>query len=658
MPRRPKNKDKSKDDEPVANLPAEPTNEGARARDAQQRRRFPLLCLTSLGVVYGDIGTSPIYAVRQCFSREHGGAAGISPNPADILGILSLIFWALLVVVSIKYLLYVMGADNRGEGGILALLALLRRKAGKKGQAIVVALGLFGAALLYGDGMITPAISVLSAVEGLQVAAPALASYVLPITVVILIGLFLVQSRGTGGLGLVFGPIMLLWFATIGVLGALSIAQAPAILVAVNPIHAVRFFALHGGSAFVVLGAVFLVATGAEALYADIGHFGRRSIRASWFAVVLPALLLSYFGQGALLLRAPAAAAHPFFGLAPGWLLYPLVGLATVATIIASQAVISGAFSLTRQAVLLDNFPRVRILQTSSEEIGQIYVPSINWLLMIGTIGLVLGFRSSEKLAGAYGLAVTATMVITTILIALVARRLWQWNPIAVAVSTLVFLLVDLAFFGSNLLKFISGGWFPLLVAALVYLVMSTWKKGRADARSVARKAEIPLADFLAAIKAASLPRTAGTAIFLTGRIKGVPGWVLHFAQCTGALNKNVILLTVETQEIPCVPQEERAEISQLAPGLHRVILNYGFMESADVPSALRDSAASELQFDPTAVTYFTERENFTPAERPRKMWAWRARLFAFLTRNATQPVSFFKIPAAEVIELGLPAKL
>jgi KUP system potassium uptake protein len=642
-------------EKPVASLPAKPTRKGARARYEEQRRRFPVLCLTALGIVYGDIGTSPIYAVRQCFSREHGGSVGVTPDPGNVLGILSLIFWALLLVVSIKYLLYVMRADNHGEGGILALFALLRRKAN---SSLVVILGIFGAALLYGDGMITPAISVLSAVEGLQIATSAFEPYVVPITIMILVALFLIQSRGTGGLGLVFGPVMLIWFATIALLGLISIARVPAVLAAVNPVYAVRFFAQHGWKGFIVLGAVFLVATGAEALYADIGHFGRRPIRATWFLFVLPALLLSYFGQGAMILRAPGNAAHPFFALAPGWMLYPFVLLATTATIIASQAVISGAFSLTRQAVLLDDFPRLRIVQTSAKEIGQIYIPSINWLLMVSTIGLVLGFRSSEKLAGAYGLAVSTTMFITTVLTAIVARRLWKWNPLLVGISTLAFLAVDLMFFGSNLLKFFSGGWFPLLVAAAMYLIMSTWKKGGATARRLAQKTEFSLSDFLKELEREKPKRPRGTSIFLTSRTNGVPGWLLHYVKRTHALTSNVLLLTVETHEVPHIPADERIEITKLADGLYRIILSYGFMDSADVPAALKNCRERELRFDPQEVTYFAERPRFIADDRSKSMMRWRKKLFASLTRNATRPIGLFNIPTDSAIELTLQVKL
>ena len=641
----------------TGSVSAERDSRNDRARDERQRKHFPFLCLAALGVVYGDIGTSPIYAVRQCFSSEHA-AAGLTSSPLDVLGILSLIFWALMIVVSLKYLLYVMRADNHGEGGILALLALLRRKDASRSQPALVALGLFGAALLYGDGMITPAISVLSAMEGLKIATPNLEHYVVPVTIAILIVLFLYQHKGTGGLGKVFGPVTLLWFVVIALLGAVAIARYPAVLAAVNPSHAFIFFAHHGWAGFGILGAVFLVATGAEALYADMGHFGRRAIRLTWFALVLPALLLNYFGQGALLLRFPDQIAHPFFQLAPDWALYPLVFLATAATIIASQAVISGAFSLTRQAVLLDDFPQVQIVHTSAEEIGQVYVPSINWLLMICTVGLVLGFRSSERLAGAYGLAVTSTMVITTTLIFFVARTLWKWNPVTVWLLTSVFLFVDLAFFSANLLKFISGGWFPLLVAAVMYLVMSTWKGGRGIARRATNKFELSVDEFLKEIAAKPPTRTPGVSVFLTHQIEGVPRLLLHYLKRTQSLSETILLLTVETQEIPHIPVAERIEIAKLSKGFYRIILNYGFRDSANIPAALKCCTQPELNVDPDEITYYTERPDFIATGRSSKMTRWRKKLFAFLTRNSTQPIAFFHIPPPSVVELGLELEI
>ncbi|MDP9122624.1 MAG: KUP/HAK/KT family potassium transporter, partial [Acidobacteriota bacterium] len=434
------------------------------------------LALGALGIVYGDIGTSPLYAMRECFH----GAHAVDPTHGNVLGVLSLIFWSLVIIVTLKYHVYVLRADNHGEGGILALMALVRSKIDNhRRKLLFIGLGLFGAALLYGDGMITPAISVLSAVEGLEIAAPKLAHYVLPITIAILIGLFLFQRRGTGGIGRIFGPIMLVWFATIAVLGVTGIAQHPAVLQAVNPLHALRFFVHNGLRGFLVLGGVFLVATGGEALYADMGHFGELPIQIDWFSLVGPALLLNYFGEGAQLLEDPRASTNPFYHLAPGWAVLPLVILATIATVIASQAIVSGAFSLTHQAVQLGYLPRLEVVHTSSAERGQIYIPGLNWLLMAATIGLVLGFRSSDALAGAYGIAVSTTMVITTVLAYVVSRRIWNWKWWAAALVTGSFLIVDLAFFGANIVKIAEGGWFPLLIGALIYALMATWNKGR-----------------------------------------------------------------------------------------------------------------------------------------------------------------------------------
>lgn len=643
----------SGEEESVSSVPAEKSAAGAKEREEKAKRRLPLLCLTTLGVVYGDIGTSPLYAFRECF-RASEASGHLLVNPANVLGVLSLITWSLLVVISVKYLLYVMRADNNGEGGILALLALMEKRKGKRFWFIL--LSIFGAALLYGDGMITPAISVLGAVEGLRIATSALSDYIVPIAAAILILLFLFQRRGTQLVGLVFGPIMLLWFLTLGTLGLLQIVRQPAVVAALNPLHALEFFARNGWLGFTVLGAVFLVVTGGEALYADLGHFGRRPIQIAWFGLVLPALLLNYFGQGALILSDARHVDHPFFHLAPDWALFPLVILATCAATIASQAVISGVFSLTSQAALLDKFPRVEILQTSDKEIGQIYVPALNWLLLLACLGLVFGFRSSSNLAAAYGVAVTTTMVITTILIASIAHVLWKWNWWIVGLITAGFLAVDLAFFGANILKFVDGGWFPLLVGAFVFLVMMTWSKGRSLLRHRLHETQKPLEKFLREVERQPPLRVPGTAIFLTGRTKGTPAILLHHLKHNQVLNEEVILLNIETQEVPHVPPGERLEVEECGAGFRRFVLQFGFMDEPDVPRALRNSGGDDAP-DLDEVTYYTGRQRPISSERP-GMWHWREKLFAFLYRNAVHPVDFFHIPPRQVVELGLEVEI
>ena len=621
-----------------------------------------LLCLTSLGVVYGDIGTSPLYALRECF-RNPEMSGTLAPNSGNVLGVLSLIFWALIIVISIKYLLYVMRADNNGEGGILALLALIHRKADERKEKqerrlILLFAGFFGAALLYGDGMITPAISVLSAVEGLEVATPVFTRFIIPITIVILVLLFLFQRHGTARIGLAFGPITLIWFVTIATLGIISIVQEPSVLAAVNPWYAVRFFFANGWFGFTVLGAVFLVVTGGEALYADMGHLGARPIRVTWFALVLPALLLNYFGQGALILRSPVEVAHPFFHLAPSWFLYPLVIISTAATVIASQAVISGAFSLTGQAVALDEFPRVRILQTSGAEIGQIYIPVINWLLMLCCIGLVISFRSSGGLAGAYGIAVTTTMVITTFLAYFVAREIWGWGLRTCLLVTGAFLVVDLAFFGANLLKIVEGGWFPLVVGAGVFAVMTTWRKGRSLVARKMQKQEISLTGFLESLALKPPVRVPGNSVFMSGRSTGTPVVLLHHLKHNKALTERVVLLTVETEEVPHVARARRIELETLDHGFYRLVLRFGFMENPDVPQALRQCRQHGLKLEPRQITYYVGHQTVIPSETTRGMAGWRESLFAFLARNATRPVAFFNIPPGQVVELGMQVEI
>jgi KUP system potassium uptake protein len=615
-------------------------------------RYLASLCLSALGVVYGDIGTSPLYAIRECFHGEHAVAV-TRPN---VLGVLSLIFWSLTIVISIKYLIYVLRADNRGEGGILALMALAtRQKLHGKTRATVLVLGLFGAALLYGDGMITPAISVLSAVEGLGVAAPSLEHYVVPITIVILFGLFVLQYRGTARVGAVFGPITFLWFSALAGFGGWHIAQNTEVLSAINPVHGAAFLANNGVMGFLVLGAVFLVVTGGEALYADMGHFGARPIRLTWFAVVLPALLINYFGQGSLLLSNPSAADNPFYRMPPSWALYPMLVLATMATIIASQAVISGAFSLTRQAIMLGYWPRVQIRHTSSKEIGQIYVPSINWLLLFSTIGLVLGFGTSSKLAAAYGIAVTTTMVITTMLAYVVARRLWGWGWLAALSLTALFLGIDLAFFGANVIKIEQGGWFALVVAIGVFLLMTTWHKGRALLGERIRSQLVPLEDFFELMRVEPTKRVPGTAVFMTSNPEGAPPALMHNFSHNRVVHAHVILLTIVTEEVPFVRDERRVFVEQLAEGFTRVVARYGFTEEPDVVElfARNDTPSPPLEH----TTFFLGLETLL-AEGRYGMAPWRERLFAAMARNAQRATKFFNVPPDRVVELGAQIEL
>ena len=624
------------------------------APDATSRRYLLALSLSALGIVYGDIGTSPLYAMRESFLAEHGVAA----TPENVLGVLSLIFWSLVLVISVKYLVFVLRADNRGEGGILALTSLITpAHALRRGRWGLITLGLFGTALLYGDGMITPAISVLSAVEGLEVVTPAFKPYVIPVTVAVLAALFVVQRRGTARVGRVFGPVTLVWFGVLAALGVWHIARAPEVFAAVLPTHAVRFFVANGWHAFLVLGSVFLVTTGGEALYADMGHFGRRPIRLAWFAVVLPALLLNYFGQGALVLHDPAAVANPFYRMAPGWALLPVVAIATAATVIASQALISGAFSLTLQAVQLGYSPRVQVDHTSATERGQIYIPAVNWALMVACIGLVVGFRSSTNLAAAYGIAVTTTMAITTLLFYFVARERWHWGAAKAGVVAGTFLVIDLAFFAANLPKVPHGGWFPLAVGAVVFTLLTTWKKGRQILALRLREQALPRDLFLANMAAHPPHRVAGTAVFMFGDTRGTPPALLHNLKHNKVLHERVVFLAVVTQEVPSVPEAERVEVRALAPGFWHVRLSYGFMEDADVPAALGAIAHDGLSFRPMETTYFLGRETLIATRRP-GMALWRERLFAVLSRNARPATTFFRLPPNRVVELGAQVEL
>ncbi len=635
---------------PTTLVPAQPSHAArpAAATEAPLRkRRFALLCLASLGIVYGDIGTSPLYALRECFYGEHA----VPPTPANILGVLSLILWSLLLVISVKYLILILRADNRGEGGILALATLVSEVL-RRGRFVFL-LGLFGAALLYADGMITPAISVLSAVEGLHIATPLFDRYVVLIAVGILVGLFLIQSRGTTGLGKVFGPVTILWFLAISALGVHQIIRVPGVLAAINPLHGALFFINNGGSGFVVLGAVFLVVTGGEALYADIGHFGTAPIRLTWFLIVLPALLLNYFGQGALLLLDPEAAVNPFYRLAPSWALYPLVALATAAAVIASQAIISGAFSLTLQAIQLGYSPRLQVNYTSARIIGQIYIPVVNWILMLSCVGLVLGFRTSSNLAAAYGVAITTTMLITTILFYLVARRRWNWPALVAFPVATFFILIDLAFFGANMLKLTHGGWFPLLVSAGILFLMLTWRKGRRILRSHLTSVCLPLETLLPDLKSKSIRRVPGTAIYMSGNRQGTPLALLHNLKHNKVVHEQVVLLTVRTEDVPYLTNvKDRVALEKLEEGFWRVQIHFGFMEKPDVPAALALVKKSGLRLEPMRTTYFIGRETIL-ATRKLELSSWRGSLFAWMTRNAGDVTSYFCLPPNGVVELG-----
>jgi len=632
-----------------------PSGDIAAGPHAHSSQNLLALCFGALGIVFGDIGTSPLYALRECFAGENG----IELSPANVLGVLSLIFWSLVLVICAKYLMFILRADNRGEGGILAMMALVRsgHSSAERGAGGLVLIGLFGAALLYGDGMITPAISVLSAVEGLHIATTAFDRNVVPITVVILVALFFFQSRGTERIGAVFAPITLVWFAVLAALGIAGIAREPHVLRALDPLHAVSFFTRNGGAGFLVLGAVFLVVTGGEALYADMGHFGRRPIQLAWFAIVLPALLLNYLGQGALLLSDPSAAKNPFYLLAPTWALYPLVGLATAATIIASQAVISGAFSLTRQAIQLGYCPRLSIRHTSEQTIGQIYVPLVNWVLMTATICLVLGFESSGNLADAYGIAVTTTMGITSVLFYFVARELWKWPAAAALALVALFLVVDLAFFGANIVKVAHGGWFPLLIATAVFTLMSTWKRGRLILAQRLRDGELPFAPFIEDVLANPPHRVPGTGIFMSAKRGGVPRTLLHNLKHNKILHQQIIILTVITEEIPYVPGAERVEVEELGAGMFRLVGRYGFMETPRIDDILAAADSAGLAIEPMRTTFFLGRETLRPTKR-KGMAIWREHLFAFMSRNSVGATTFFGVPPNQVIEIGIQVEL
>jgi KUP system potassium uptake protein len=619
------------------------------------------LAIPALGVVYGDIGTSPLYAMKECFAGDHP----VPPSAANVLGVLSLIVWTLTSVVTIKYLTFILRADNRGEGGILALLALVPRKppptgagaARRGGPGFLVLLVLFGAALLYGDGVITPAISVLSAVEGLGVATKALEPAIVPVTVVTLLALFAAQKRGTAGVGRIFGPVMLVWFAVIGALGAAPIVRSPGILRAFDPRFAVSFFVRNGGHGFLVLGGVVLVITGAEALYADMGHFGAGPIRRSWLVLVFPALLLNYFGQGAALLGHPELAANPFYAIVPTWALYPSVILATVAAVVASQALISGAYSLTQQAVQLGFFPRVTIVHTSQQTEGQIYVPEINRALAVACAGLVLGFKSSNALGAAYGIAVTGTMAITSLTYAVVAHSRWRWPLWKIVPLAGFFLVIDLAYFAACATKIVDGGWFPLLLGALIYVVMTTWNTGRRHLALRMADAMFPIDAFLADLGTQHPARVAGTAVFMTANTDGVPPVLLHHFKHNRCLHEQVVLLRVAALHVPAVAPDDRVSVEDLGQGFFRVGLSFGFMEDPNVPAVLQECARFGLKMDPASTSYFLGRETVLPTGSSR-MWRWRKELFAFISRNAVSATAYFGLPPGRVVELGMQIDL
>ena len=602
--------------------------------------------------MYGDIGTSPLYAIRECFKEEHGLIA----NRENVFGVLSLILWALIIVVSIKYVVFIMRADNRGEGGELALLALIlqthQRQTDNVRRFLIISLGLTGAALLYGDGVITPAMSVLGATEGLEVIAPQFHIFVVPATLVILLTLFLVQKKGTAKVGRVFGPVMTLWFFTIAILGMVEIAREPEILFAINPYHGLSFFTRNGFAGFVILGAVVLSVTGAEALYADMGHFGKKPIRVAWFSLVLPALMLNYFGQAALVLREPAAAANPFYLLAPRILLYPMVALSTAAAVIASQALISGAFSITQQCIQLGYAPRMSIIHTSETEHGQIYIPEVNRALMVGCLTVVIGFRSTSALGAAYGIAVTGSMAISTILFSTLARTRWHWSWPRVLGLAALFLIVDLSFLGSNALKIVHGGWVPLAIAISVFTLMTTWNSGRRIVQSLLARGSLPIDLFLADVAKRKPFRAPGTAVFMTSNPEGAPLVLLHHLRHNKTLLENVILLSILATNVPHVPDDERITVTDLGEGFWRVVAKYGFMEKANVPQVLARCRSMGVVADRRDTTYFLGRERLLPTGRAR-LARWRKKLYIFMSRNSRSATEYFAIPPNRVVELG-----
>ena len=627
----------------------------SQAETGHQTAKPLALLMAAVGVVYGDIGTSPLYTLKEVFQ----GGYGVDVTHDAVLGILSLIFWSLIWVVSFKYMAFILRADNQGEGGIMALTALARRATTKypKLQMTMVVFGLFGAALFYGDSMITPAISVLSAMEGLELAFDGIERWVVPMALVVLVALFLIQRHGTARIGVLFGPVMVTWFVVLGLLGINGIVHQPEVLHAMNPVWAVRFFIVHPGIGVAILGAVVLALTGAEALYADMGHFGRKPIARAWFALVLPALVLNYFGQGALVLENPEAARNPFYLLAPSWALLPLIGLSTLATVIASQAVISGAFSMTLQAIQLGYIPRMHIQHTSSDAQGQIYIGAVNWSLMVGVILLVLGFESSGALASAYGVAVTGTMFCTTILVSSVMLLLWKWPAFLAVPLLLCLLFVDSLFFAANVPKVVQGGAFPVIAGVVLFILMTTWKRGKQLLVERIDEGGLPLPIFISSISVQPPHRVQGTAVFLTARSDAVPHALLHNMLHNQVLHEQVVLLTVVYEDTPRVPAHQRFEVEVYGEGFYRVILHFGFIDEPDVPAALALCHLKELDFNPMRTTYFLSRETVIPSKIV-GMARWREALFAFMLRNANGNLRFFKLPFNRVIELGTQVEM
>ena len=614
------------------------------------------LTLLALGVVFGDIGTSPLYAVKETFAPGHG----IPLTAANILGGLSTIFWSIMIVVSLKYVLLIMRADNKGEGGIMALLALASSAVGSgtRARSIILLLGVIGASLFYGDAVLTPAISVLSAVEGLELGTAAFKPYVVPIAIGVLVTLFVLQRHGTAVVGSFFGPVCALWFLSLGVVGGYNVAHNPSVLAALNPVHALGFVTGHGVASFVVLGAVLLAFTGAEALYADMGHFGRRAIRIAWFGLVLPALVLNYFGQGALLIANPQAISNPFYLAYPDWALYPMIALATMATVIASQATISGAYSVTKQAIQLGYLPRFGVQHTSAQQMGQIYVPALNWMLLAAVLLAVIGFGSSSKLASAYGVSVVGTMMIDTILAFFVIRYCWRYPLLVALFSTVFFILVDVSFFAASLSKVADGGWFPLAVGATIFTLMTTWRRGREILLGRLKQSSVPLPEFLASLMRNPPARVAGTAVFLTSTPGSVPHALLHNLAHNKVLHERVVFLTVTIKDVPWVSAKERLAIEDLGNNCFQLNVYFGFKDDPDVMQALELCREYELEFQILRTSFFLSRETVIPTIREKGMALWRERLFATMARNASSPVEYFNLPANRVIEVGTQVEI
>ncbi len=621
--------------------------------DAHQKQSLPAVTLAAIGVVYGDIGTSPLYTFKECFSPH----IGLPPTQQVVYGFLSLIFWALILVVSVKYLAFVLRADNRGEGGILTLMSLAGRNTYAGTTTVLLVLGLIGGGFFYGEVVITPAMSVLSALEGLSVATPALSPYILPVAIAVLTGLFFIQKHGTGSMGKLFGPIMLVWFVSLGVLGAISVFKHPQVLAALNPHWAIQFFLTYKTVAFFSLGSVVLAITGVEALYADMGHFGKFPIQLAWFTVALPALLLNYFGQGALILSDPAAIANPFFMLAPEWLVFPMVILSTMATVIASQAVISGVFSLTRQAVRLGYLPGMNILHTSEVEAGQIYIPFVNWMLFIAVLIVVLTFRESTNLAAAYGIAVTGTMVITTILVCTVAHYNWDWPRRMVKIILITLLLIDVPLFLANVVKFFAGGWLPVMLGALMFIVMATWKWERFLLLRQLSRMSMPLESFVTMVEKEAPQKVPGTAIYLSRTQQGIPHALLHNLNHNHVLHERIVLMTFRTQDVPYVDPDQHIEIKSLSPNVWRISATYGFHETPDVYEVFRRCAMKGMAFNLNTTSFFLSRETLLPSHRS-ILARLRAALFIWLSKNSLRTNDFIHIPADRVVEMGVQVEV